>query len=67
MSIARLADKLLQRIVPTTEAGACVRDWCGCYPHRSSHIYCRNMYTSCRGLCNGTVWGTHCASTMPSC
>ena len=61
--LARLADKVLQRIVPSVEAGACAYDWCGCNS-TTTGVNCRNVYTDCHGNC--TRWGTFCG-TMPSC
>jgi hypothetical protein len=54
--IARLADKLLQRILPATEAGACRRDECYCARVGSA---CRYIYTNCAG--------TQCNYVGPSC
>jgi hypothetical protein len=58
MLLARLADKVLQRIVPTVEAGACAYDWCGCYKYRDG--FCRNVYTDCNGNC--TRWASYCGT-----
>lgn len=59
MSIARLADKVLQRLVPTVEAGACEHS--PCYCQRVSGL-CRWIYTNCAGTaCN--VLGSRC----PAC
>ena len=63
MSLGRLADSVLRRIVPTVDAGACVYDLCGCYVYGHA-AYCRQLYTDCNGNC--TRWGNYC-SVAPSC
>lgn len=52
MSIARLADKVLQRLVPSVDAGACEHSQCYCARVSGS---CRYIYTNCAGTrCNVT-------------
>lgn len=56
MSIARLADRLLEHIVPTAQAGACEHSECYCAVKGG---LCRYVFTNCAGTkCN--VYGNRC-------
>lgn len=58
MAIARLADKLLRRLVPSTEAGACEHSPCYCAFYAGT---CKWVYTNCAGTaCN--VYGSSCVN-----